>query len=132
MAAWDCAEAETPGQASGRRADKGAVTELMARAAELLETAQACSAAGSEGEWTLLQGQEGGWQLVAGADHEPRALAAARGAQAVLRVLRHGGAVRVEAWDSSGRCVVESRSTGQRMERLVPDQRLYAAAGLAG
>lgn len=108
------------------------MTELMARAAELLETAQACSAAGSEGEWTLLQGPEGGWQMMPGAGHEPRALAVTRGAQAVLRVLRRSGVVRVEAWDPSGRCVLESRSTGQRMERLVPDQRLYAAAAFAG
>lgn len=104
----------------------------MARAAELLETAQSCSAAGSEGEWTVLLGPDGGWQMLAGAEQEPRALAAARGARAVLRVLRRAGVVRVEGWDRSGRCVLESRSTGQRMERLVADQRLYAAAASAG
>lgn len=70
--------------------------------------------------------------MLAGAGQEPRALALARGAQAALRVLRRGGAVRVEAWDANGRCVLESRSAGQRVERLVPDQRLYAAAACAG
>ncbi|GIU78528.1 MAG: hypothetical protein KatS3mg005_1766 [Bryobacteraceae bacterium] len=100
----------------------------MARAARMLETAQACSAAGSEGEWTILESHDGGWQMLAGANQEPRALALARGARAALRVLRRGGTVRVEAWDASGRCVLESRSAGQRVERLVPDQRLYAAA----
>lgn len=98
----------------------------------MLETAQACSAAGSEGEWTLLLGVGGGWQMLAGAAHEPRALAVTHGAQAALRVLRRAGVVRVEGWDSSGLCVLESRSTGQRMERLVADQRLYAAAASAG
>ncbi len=104
----------------------------MARAAELLETAQASAAAGSEGEWTVLLGPNGGWQMMAGAEYEPRALAAARGAQAVLRVLRRPGVVRVEAWDPGGRCLLEARSAGQRMERLIADQRLYAAAACAG
>lgn len=100
----------------------------MARAADLLETAQSCSAAGSEGEWTILLAPDGGWQMVAGAGHEPQAVALMRGARAALRVLRRPGVVRVEAWDSSGRCVLESRSAGQRLDRLVADQRLYAAA----
>lgn len=103
----------------------------MARAAELLETAQSCSAAGSEGEWTVLQGRDGAWLMLAGAEHEPRALAAARGAKAVMRVLRRGGAVRVEAWEAGGRCVLEARSAGQRVDRLISDQRLYAAAACA-
>lgn len=104
------------------------MTELLNRAAQLLETAQACSAAGSEGEWTMLQGPDGGWQMMCGAGEDPRVLAVSRGAQTVLRVLRRAGAVRVEAWNHGGCCVLESRSVGQCVERVVADQRLYAAA----
>lgn len=100
----------------------------MARAAELLETAQACSEAGSEGEWTLLEGRDGGWQLVAGAACDPGAIASARGAHTVLRVLRRQGKVCVEAWQEGGRCVLEERSSGQKWQRLIAEQRLYAAA----
>lgn len=101
----------------------------MARAAAVLETAQACSEAGSEGEWTLLEGRDGAWHMVAGALVDPRAVASSRGAVTVLRVLRRDGRVRVEAWHDSGRCVLEERSAGQKPHRLIPEQRLYAASG---
>lgn len=104
------------------------MTDLLERAAQILETAQACSAAGSEGEWTMLAGREGGWQLVAGADQEPGALALLRGAAQVLRVRRRGATVQVEAWESGRRCVLEARAAGQAVDAVVADVRLYAAA----
>lgn len=100
----------------------------MERAAQILETAQACAAEGSEGEWTMLAGAEGGWHMVAGADHEPGALAVLRGAVQVLRVRRRGGTVQVEAWESGRRCVLEAPTAGQAVHAVIADVRLYAAA----
>ncbi|MGQ9917410.1 MAG: hypothetical protein ACUVS7_08340 [Bryobacteraceae bacterium] len=104
------------------------MTDLLQLAARTLDTAQACSAVGSEGEWTVLADLDGGWRMVAGADREPGPLALSRGAQRVLRVRRRGGAVQVEAWESGRRCVLEARAVGQALQSVVPEVRLYAAA----
>ncbi|MEJ5369405.1 MAG: hypothetical protein WHT08_13890 [Bryobacteraceae bacterium] len=104
------------------------MTDLLQRAAQILETAQACSAAGSEGEWTMLAGPEGGWQMIAGGDPDPGRLASMRGAAQVLRVRRRRGTVQVEAWESGRRCVLEAQAAGQAVHAVIADLRLYAAA----
>jgi len=103
--------------------------DLLEQAAHLIETAQACAAAGGGGEgWTVFTGPEGGWQIIAGTEHAPAALAWWRGAQAVWQVRRCGPMVRVEGWAEGRRCLVEAPAAGQSLHALVADQRLYASA----
>lgn len=103
--------------------------DFYGRAAQLMEAAQAAArAGGSEEGWTVFVGPEGGWQMIAGVEHDPAALAWARGAHAVWRVRRLAGRIRVEGWAGGHHCVLESPAPGQAVAGLVGNQRMYAAA----
>lgn len=93
------------------------MSAFFQRAEEILQIATAGN--GGLGDTVVVLDRQGGFRMLEAAGWSLPGLAAEFGAEAVYKVERRGGAVRVEGWNGAERCLLEGRSGEQRMRELL-------------
>jgi hypothetical protein len=88
------------------------VSEFFRRAEEILSIAT--SETSDLGDTLVVLDRQGGFTMLEPTGWSLPALAAEYGAEAVYRVERRGLSVRVEGWDGSQRCLLQSQSGRNR------------------
>jgi hypothetical protein len=87
------------------------MTGFVRRAEGVLDIA---SAAGASPNSAIIFDRQGGMRMLDPSGWSLDGLISEFGAQEVYRISRRGGAVRVEAWSESERCVIERKTAALR------------------
>ena len=111
------------------RGDKYLVTDLLANAERIFETAASADGVELEsGDVSILIGQDGAIHMLMGSDWPLGSLQAHHGAKAAYRVSRSGAQVRVEGKSRTGSCVLQSELPSAVAKRMLVDRPLYLLA----
>ena len=93
------------------------MSAFFSRAEEILRIAT--NESGGSGDTLVVLDRQGGFRMLEPAGWSLPALEAEFGAEAVYRVERRGSSVRVEGWDGSQRCLLQSQPSGERARTLL-------------
>ena len=93
------------------------MSAFFRRAEEILQIAT--NDGGASGDTLVVLDRQGGFRMLDPAGWSLPALAAEFGAEAVYRVERRGSSVRVEGWNGSERCLLQSQPSGERARSLL-------------
>ena len=108
------------------RPDKYLVTDFLANAESIFETAASANDGGLEsGAMAILIGQDGAIRMLMGSDWPVDSLQSHHGARAAYRVSRSGTQVRVEGKSPSGSCLLQSEPAALAAKRLLADRPRY-------
>ena len=99
------------------RSDESGVSAFYRRAEDILEIATAGD--GRLGDSVLVLDRQGGLRIMEAAGWSFPALAAEFGAEAIYKIERRGGKVRVEGWDGSRRCLLQSETSRGKLPSLL-------------
>jgi hypothetical protein len=118
-----------PAQDFPFRGDKNLVTEFLANAERIFETAASANGAELEsGDLAILIGQDGAIHMLMGSDWPLGSLQAHHGASAAYRVSRSSAQVRVEGKSRTGSCLLQSELPSAVAKRLLADKPRYFLA----
>lgn len=87
------------------------------RAEEILQVA--ATESGESGDTLVVLDRQGGIRMLQPTGWSLPALAAEFGAEAVYKVERRGHSVRVEGWNGSQRCLLQSQPSGESARSLL-------------
>lgn len=93
------------------------MSSFFRRAEDILEIAVSATAA--SGDTLVVLDRQGGFRMLEPAGWSLPALAAEFGAEAVYKVERRGGSVRVEGWNGFERCLLQGQTSGDRARGLL-------------
>jgi hypothetical protein len=93
------------------------VSAFFRRAEEILQIA--ATDGGGSGDILIALDRQGGFRMLEPTGWSLPALAAEFGAEAVYRVERRGSSVRVEGWNGSQRCLLQSQPFAQKARSLL-------------
>jgi hypothetical protein len=92
------------------------VTSFLRRAEDILEIASTPDSALSD--TLMVLDRQGGFRMIEPAGWSLSALAIEFGAEAVYKMERRGSSVRVEGWNGSEHCLLQSRTAGDWVRSL--------------
>ena len=93
------------------------MSAFFSRAEEILRIAT--NESGGSGDTLVVLDRQGGFRMLDPTGWSLPALAAEFGAEAVYKVERRGSSVRVEGWNGSERCLLQSQPGRERARSLL-------------
>jgi len=93
------------------------VSAFFYRAEEILQIATAGNS--TLGDTLVILDRQGGFHMLESAGWSLPAAAVEFGADAVYKVERRGSSVRVEGWNGTERCLLQGKTSGDRVRSLL-------------